>query len=238
MRKKPYEIIVDNFRNFLSARGNIAYQELESFFCSEKTKFYNEKYDLYLRDGIDKEEAIIKARQGWVSVIGRSLEHIIEIMIEDFCSKNNLLMTNDKVLRRSKFEDKKLELLKRLMLVDFGEHSVLPDGDIIIYHPSIDCGNPRIIAILSVKNSFRERYTETPYWKIKLMQSKVTEHIKVFMITPDPDDEISCATKPKKARIVMEHELDGIYLAKETFDKTKKVKDIHMLLLDLQELIQ
>ncbi|WQW31673.1 hypothetical protein KVM62_01470 [Helicobacter pylori] len=40
---------------------------------------------------------------------------------------------------------------------------------------------------------------KTPYWKLKLLQSPVTSHIKVFMITPDNDDENSFKNKPKKA---------------------------------------
>lgn len=81
---------------------------------------------------------------------------------------------------------------------------MLPDGDIILYQTNKD--NVKILAILSVKNSFRERFTETPYWKLKLLQSPTTSHIKAFMITPDNDDEISFKDKPKKDRIVMEHE--------------------------------
>ncbi len=69
-------------------------------------------------------------------------------------------------------------------------------GDIILYQTNKD--NVKILAILSVKNSFRERFTETPYWKLKLLQSPITSHIKVFMITPDNDDEISFKDKPKK----------------------------------------
>jgi hypothetical protein len=34
------------------------------------------------------------------------------------------------------------------------------------------------------------------------------------MIIPDKDDEISNAQNPRKSRIVMEYELDRIYLAK------------------------
>ncbi|GAA7348532.1 hypothetical protein BD0120_05320 [Helicobacter pylori] len=68
---------------------------------------------------------------------------------------------------------------------------------LILYQTNKD--NVKILAILSVKNSFRERFTETPYWKLKLLQSPVTSHIKVFMITPDNDDEISFKNKPKKA---------------------------------------
>lgn len=108
-------------------------------------------------------------------------------------------------------------------------------GDIVLYQTNKD--NVKILAILSVKNSFRERFTETPYWKLKLLQSPVTSHIKVFMITPDNDDEISFKDKPKKARIVMEHELDGLHLAKSHFDQSSKIKGIESLLEDLRRLL-
>ncbi len=133
------------------------------------------------------------ARQGFVSTIGRVLEKIIELLLKDFCIKNNVKMTNDKILRAKRIngEDK----VKRALLVHFGEYSVLPD--IVLYQT--DNVNVKILAVLSVKNSFRERFTETPYWKLKLLQSPITSHIKVFMITPDNDDEISFKDKPKKA---------------------------------------
>ncbi|GAA6985138.1 hypothetical protein VN0741_03480 [Helicobacter pylori] len=57
------------------------------------------------------------------------------------------------------------------------------------------------------------------------------------MITPDNDDEISLKDKPKKARIVMEHELDGLYLAKSRFDQNSKIKGIENLLEDLKRLL-
>lgn len=121
-------------------------------------------------------------------------------------------------------------------MVDFGENCVLPDGDIIIYK-IVDKG-VKILAILSIKNSFRERYTETPYWKLKLAENNLTKDIKVFMITPDNDDEISfLGVNPKKSRIVMEYELDGIYLAKESFDESDKIKSIDKLIDDLGKLL-
>ncbi len=155
----------------------------------------------YIKQNKSKEEASILARQGFVSVIGRVLEKIIELLLKDFCIKNNVKMTNDKILR-AKHINGELDRVKRALWVHFGEYSVLPD--IILYQTNKD--NIKILAVLSVKNSFRERFTETPYWKLKLLQSPVTSHIKVFMITPDNDDEISFKDKPKKARIVMEHE--------------------------------
>ncbi len=44
-------------------------------------------------------------------------------------------------------------------------------------------------------------------------------------------------TSLKKARIVMEHELDGLYLAKSHFDQSPKIKGIENLLEDLKRLL-
>ena len=60
------------------------------------------------------------------------------------------------------------------------------------------------------------------------------------MITPDKDNEISFIYSKRgirKARIVMEYELDGIYLAKEEFDRSEKVKSIDEIFNDLERLI-
>ncbi|KHL82997.1 BsaWI family type II restriction enzyme, partial [Helicobacter pylori] len=197
-----------------------------------KERFLNSKISDYIKQNKSKEEASILARQGFVSAVGRALEKIIELLLKDFCIKNNIKMTNDKILRAKRINGE-LDRVKRALLVHFGGYSVLPD--IILYQTNKD--NIKILAILSVKNSFRERFTETPYWKLKLLQSPVTSHIKVFMITPDNDDEISFKDKPKKARIVMEHELDGLYLAKSHFDQSSKIKGIENLLEDLKRLL-
>ena len=227
-------MIIEKFLQFKDEFGNEAFSRLNEFFDIEKETFYNNKIPYWIKQGYTNDEAVIKARQGWVSTIGRNLEKVIEILIQDFCNENNLKVTNDKILKRQNLSTE-LDLVKRLILVNFGEYALLPDGDIIIYKLIKD--QPKIIAILSVKNSFRERYTETPYWKIKLSQSQVTNHIKVFMITPDKDDEISNGQNPRKSRIVMEYELDGIYLAKDDFDTIQKIKSINFLINDLRDLI-
>lgn len=230
---KPYEKISINFKSFLETQGQEAYKNLKVFFETQKQEFYENKILELQHNGIAKQEAIIKARQGWVSVIGRALELVVEVLIEDFCQKHSIKTTNDKILR-SKNLSNELDSVKRALLVHFGEYSLLPDGDIILYkiEPKI-----KILAILSVKNSFRERYTETPYWKLKLQESALTKHIKVFMITPDNDDEISFCENPKKSRIVMEYELDGIYLAKSKYDESSKIKGIESLIQDLEGLL-
>lgn len=230
---KPYEKISINFKNFLEAKGQEAYKNLKIFFDAQKQEFYNDKIAELQNNGVDKQEAVIKARQAWVSVVGRALELVIEILIQDFCHKHNIKTTNDKTLRSKKLSGE-LDSVKRALLVHFGEYSLLPDGDIVLYKikPQI-----KVLAILSIKNSFRERYTETPYWKLKLKESTLTQHIKVFMITPDNDDEISFCENPKKPRIVMEYELDGIYLAKSEFDSSSKIKGIESLVQDFERLL-
>ncbi len=194
------DVILERFKDFMRERPE-PYKFLQVFYAQEKERFLNDKMNEYIKQNKSKEEASILARQGFVSVIGRVLEKIIELLLKDFCVKNNVKMTNDKILRAKRINGE-LDRVKRALLVHFGGYSVLPD--IILYQANKD--NVKILAVLSVKNSFRERFTETPYWKLKLLQSPITSHIKVFMITPDNDDEISFKDKPKKARIVMEHE--------------------------------
>ncbi len=227
------DIILERFKDFMREQPE-PYKFLQVFYAQEKERFLNDRMNDYIKQNKGKEEASILARQGFVSAIGRVLEKIIELLLKDFCIKNNVKMTNDKILRAKRINDE-LDRVKRALLVHFGEYSVLPDGDIILYQASKD--NVKILAILSVKNSFRERFTETPYWKLKLLQSPITSHIKFFMITPDNDDEISFKDRPKKARIVMEHELDGLYLAKSHFDQSSKIKGIENLLEDLRRLL-
>ncbi len=192
------DIILERFKDFMRGQPE-PYKFLQVFYVQEKERFLNHKMSDYIKQNKSKEEASILARQGFVSAVGRALEKIIELLLKDFCIKNNVKMTNDKTLRAKRINGE-LDKVKRALLVHFGEYSVLPD--IILYQTD----SIKILAILSVKNSFRERFTETPYWKLKLLQSPVTSHIKVFMITPDNDNEISFKGKPKKARIVMEHE--------------------------------
>ncbi|WQR69282.1 hypothetical protein KVD13_01250 [Helicobacter pylori] len=194
------DIILERFKDFMREYPE-PYKFLQVFYAQEKERFLNDKMSDYIKQNKSKEEASILARQGFVSAVGRALEKIIELLLKDFCIKNNVKMTNDKILRAKRINGE-LDRVKRALLVHFGGYSVLPD--IILYQTNKD--NIKILAILSVKNSFRERFTETPYWKLKLLQSPITSHIKVFMITPDNDDEISFKDKPKKARIVMEHE--------------------------------
>ncbi|GAA8451098.1 hypothetical protein HpDR51_08120 [Helicobacter pylori] len=155
------DIILERFKDFMRERPE-PYKFLQVFYAQEKERFLNDKMNDYIKQNKSKEEASILARQGFVSVIGRVLEKIIELLLKDFCIKNNVKMTNDKILRAKRINGE-LDKVKRALLVHFGGYSVLPD--IILYQTNKD--NIKILAILSVKNSFRERFTKDALLEIK-----------------------------------------------------------------------
>jgi type II restriction enzyme len=229
--------IIKEFEEFKKIHGQKAFLRLALFLNNFREKYQKEKMLNYLKEGYDEIQAQNKSRQSWVAFLGRQLENIIILFLEDLSRELGFKILKGDQLKSEKLPYE-LSLVRRKIEVHFSEYSMLPDADIILYR---NLNNDiEVIAILSVKNSFRERYTETPYWKIKLSQNEVTKTIKVFMITPDNDDEIAYLGKgqPSKARIVMEYELDSIYLARENFDASEKIKSLENLLLDLSGLIK
>ncbi|GAA6985137.1 hypothetical protein HpCHC71_01440 [Helicobacter pylori] len=148
------DIILERFKDFMKEQPE-PYKFLQVFYVQEKERFLNDKMNDYIKQNKSKEEASILARQGFVSAIGRVLEKIIELLLKDFCIKNNVKMTNDKILRAKRINGE-LDKVKRALLVHFGGYSVLPN--IVLYQTNKD--NVKILAILSVKNSFRELQME------------------------------------------------------------------------------
>lgn len=92
------DIILERFKDFMREQPE-PYKFLQVFYAQEKERFLNDKMNDYIKQNKGKEEASILARQGFVSAIGRVLEKIIELLLKDFCIKNNVKMTNDKILR-------------------------------------------------------------------------------------------------------------------------------------------
>ncbi len=92
------DIILERFKDFMKEQPE-SYKFLQVFYAQEKERFLNDRMNDHIKQNKSKEEASILARQGFVSAIGRVLEKIIELLLKDFCIKNNVKMTNDKVLR-------------------------------------------------------------------------------------------------------------------------------------------
>ena len=196
------------------------------------SKLLKEIKEIHRQDALSR--GITDTEQSWRAFKGKNLEKLIEHIIKDEIEKLNLSIINCNILEHNKYSDNnKLDLLKRNLAIDYGEFGMhLPDVDIIIYEPN----KSKIIAVLSVKVTLRERIAQTGYWKLKLMNSNITKDIKVFFITLDEDDIFS--KKPaKKGRAIVEVDTDGCYILTENeFEKSSKVKLFSEYINDLKKL--
>lgn len=201
-------------------------------YISEILKEAKEKHKQFVsHNGVNGTE------QSWRAFKGKNLEKMIEYIISDEVKKIGLSIINGNKLERKKiFEDKTLDLLKRNLCVDYGEYGLhLPDVDIIIY----DEKTSKIISVLSIKVTLRERIAQTGYWKLKLMQSSVTRHIKVLFITLDEDETLSIKSPAKKGRAIAEIDTDGCYILTENnVEESNKVKLFSDFINDLKKMIK
>ena len=203
----------------------------------ERKEYMKKKVKEYIKKGFSKNEAINKANQSWRTYIGARIQDVVFKLLEKGLRNTSLKLTTDKALS-SKILSVELEMVKRKLVINYGDYLFLSDADIVIYK-NCPKNDVKIIAIISVKNSFRERGFETAYWKLKLLESPITSNIKVFLATPDKDNEISYKIpkgRPKKMRIILEYELDGLYFLKENFEETEKAKHFKEIVNDILEL--
>ncbi len=162
------------------------------------------------------------------------------IMLKELFKDTDVKFVKDSELKGNELTKEK-DLVRRMLEIHFNEYSFLPDADIIVYKYDKKNEKVKIFCVLSVKNSFRERGFETTYWKLKLNEYETTKHIKVFMVTPDKDneiDKIEGKRGPKKTRVILEYELDSIYMARDDFEETDKVKELDDLFEDINNLIK
>ena len=145
-----------------------------------------------------------------------------------------------KVVDSGKLEGSKLMLqldaVKRNVVIDYGEFGMqLPDADIVVYNSE----NSQVIAIISSKISVRESVAQTSYWKSKLLESENTTHIKVYLITPDRDKDLTRMDPAKESRVIAEIELDGTYvLTAEELEESDKVKLFEHFIEDFKQVIE
>jgi len=175
--------------------------------------------------------------QSWRAFKGKNLEKLIEHIIADEVNALGLRVVNGNSLERTKGTNlpKELSLVKRNLIVDYGELGLhLPDVDIIIYEPRTS----KVVAVLSIKVTLRERIAQTGYWKIKLASDEATKHIKVYFITPDEDGTLTVKTPAKKGRAIVEVDTDGSYVLSETeIEESDKVKMFDKFIDDLKSII-
>lgn len=222
-----FEDLINFYEDKKKVYGNNTYKYISEILKEAKE---NHRQDA-LKNGI------IDTEQSWRAFKGKNLEKMIEYIITDEVKKLGLSIINgNKLERKRNFEDKTLDLVKRNLCIDYGEYGLhLPDVDIIIY----DDKNNKIIAVLSIKVTLRERIAQTGYWKLKLMQSSVMKDIKVLFITLDEDETLSIKKPAKKGRAIAEIDTDGCYILTENdVDESNKVKLFSNFINDLKKMIK
>src|SRR6266571_2020147 len=219
--------LIKEFQALLK-QDNITIGELSAFLLRKQAEYVHAQVEKLVQQGHPSNEAYNKASQSWRTKVGNALQSIIYGVLQEYFEGKYVKLTSDKFLSEQNSKSPELDLVRRMLLIHYDKYSFLPDADIIIYTYREAILQVKILAIISIKNSFRERGFETTYWSIKLKDNPNTRHIKFFLSTPDIDDEIAYITGrngPRKMRVIMEYELDGIYMLRQKdYERTEKVK--------------
>jgi type II restriction enzyme len=114
-----------------------------------------------------------------------------------------------------------LQQVKRNLVIDYGDFGMhLPDVDLVIYNPE----NYQDIIIVSIKSTMRDRVAQTGYWKLKLMQTPLTEKTLVYFITLDEDGDLSRRESSyRKPRAIVEVDTDSCYVLTENTIEISRV---------------
>lgn len=174
-------------------------------------------------------------QQSWNNVKGDYFEKLLQHIITELVEPFGLKVVNDDELKKKDLTEQ-FDAIKRNVVINFGEFGMrLPDADIVIYNPD----NSQVIAIISSKTSLRERIAQTCYWKFKLLQSKKTSHIMLYLITPDTDKILTKKFPAVKPRVIVENDLDGTYiLTQEDVEESDKVKLFEHFIEDFKKVIE
>ncbi len=175
--------------------------------------------------------------QSWKGFKGNALEGLILYIINDEITIMGLKIVKGKKFERTKPENLSTELkhVKKNLSIDFGKFGFhTPDVDLVIYDPK----TYKVIAVLSSKVTLRERITQTAYWNLKMKNYELTNHIKVYFITPDEDGTLTIANPAKKGRVIVEVDTDGGYvLSEKEIEQSDKVKTFDRFIDDLKSLL-
>jgi type II restriction enzyme len=217
--------ILQFYEAYYARYGQAVYLHFNDILIDAKTQHQHDidVFNAQLPENVKKKDF----EQSWRSIKGASLENLVFKLLTDVFEQTPI-----KIIKGSgiKTLGSSLRPVYDALLVDYddlGKH--IPDSDLIVYTES----PPRLVAILSIKTSLRERIAQVAYWK-----SKVT--VPYLFITTDNDGDF-LQLVVKKPRAIAETDSDGVYLLTEQpfFKKREdKVKAFHHLIDDLKKLAE
>jgi type II restriction enzyme len=221
--------LIDLYEEKRHTYGTDVYKHISEMF--EETK------QMHHKDWLEHPTAMNDHEQSWRAWKGKNLEKLVLHMLKTEIETLGLRIVEGNKLERTSGQNLPIDLgqVKRNLLVDFGEFgSHLPDVDLIVYEPK----SLKVLAVISSKVTLRERIAQTGYWKIKLSRDRVTEHIKVFFVTPDEDGTLAARKPAKKGRAIVEVDTDGSYImCPNPVEESSKVKMFDKFIDDLKKLI-
>ena len=181
--------------------------------------------------------------QKWRNESGTMLEQLVIYFIHREIVELGYDITTDDEISSSSTGI--LEKVGHNIVLKYGKYYILPDSDIVIYNPQ----TAEVKAIVSCKASVRERFAQSLYWKLKLATTDRTKNIKMYFVTVDkeynekktgfkkPSLDIQGNKDPTKPRILLEYEMDGVYVTRYMKNETDKVKMFDKFIGDLKILI-
>jgi type II restriction enzyme len=142
----------------------------------------------------------IRKRQSKVSREGRNKEY--EVI---------KLLKSDELIKSEFFIDKPEHILKDKsdLYIPYGNEKAMVDADICVVRKK----DNKLVCVISVKKSFRERGGQTAYWAVKIKQFK--KEYKYILATPDVDKELFNPNKPenkRKWRKILPYECDAVFI--------------------------
>lgn len=173
--------------------------------------------------------------QSWRAFIGKNFEKLLQHIITEAIESHEVKVINGSKLIGKRLPQE-LDAIKQNLTINYGRFGeLLPDADIVIYKPE----KTRVIAVVSSKTSLRERVVQTSYWKSKLQDGENTKHIKVYLITPDKDKDLTRMDPAERQRVIAETDLDGTYvLTAEELEESDKVKLFEHFIEDFKQLLK
>lgn len=184
-----------------------------------------------------------KNGQKWRNESGTMLELLVVYFLHKEIKRLGFDITTDDDISSS--DGGILEKVGHNIVLKYGKYYVLPDSDIVIYNPE----TAEVKAIISCKSSIRERFAQSLYWKVKLSNNERTKNIKMYFVTVDkeynenktgfkkPSLDIQGNKEPTKPRILLEYEMDGVYVTRYMKNESDKVKMFDKFISDFKGLL-
>ena len=213
-------------------------------------KYGHKEIHKYFFDILDETKTIFQKKchdangQKWRNESGAMLEQLVIYFLQtEIVALGYDVTTDDEIDAAS---GGILETVGCNIVLKYGPYYVLPDSDIIIYEPR----SGAVMAIISCKASVRERFAQTLYWRVKLLVNERTKNIKMYFVTVDkeynskksgfkkPSLDIEKGKRPTKPRILLEYEMDGVYVTRDMKDQSAKVKSFDKFMSDLKNILK